>query len=131
VIPAEISSKHGLRQEELVRKGPEAQGLEDAVFEFATLANDHMITARSMLKEEGFEGKIPPAAMPVFLAGVMLVLLIITKLYDAYVWSFKIPVANLLQRLEKNACDPFDPKLQRRDWKLPWLIYRGYYRGQF
>ncbi|EKM79202.1 hypothetical protein AGABI1DRAFT_128365 [Agaricus bisporus var. burnettii JB137-S8] len=111
VIPAEITSKHGLRQEEFVRKGPEAHGVEDAVFEFATLANDHMITARSMLKEEEFGGKVPQAAMPVFLAG--------------------IPVANLLQRLENNKFDAFDPKLRQRDWKLPWFIYRGYYRRQF
>lgn len=79
VIPAEITSKHGLRQEEFVRKGPEAHGVEDAVFEFATLANDHMITARSMLKEEGFGGKVPQTAMPVFLAGVMLLFLLFNK----------------------------------------------------
>lgn len=53
-----------------MRKGPGAQGVDEAVFEFATLANDHMITARSMLKEKGFEGKVPSGAMPVFLAGV-------------------------------------------------------------
>lgn len=73
VIPAEITSKHGVRQEELARHGPEAKGVEDAVFEFATLANDHMITARSMLKEEGMDGKVPSGAMPVFLAGVRLI----------------------------------------------------------
>lgn len=73
VIPAEITSKHGMRQEELVRRGPEAKGVEDAVFEFATLANDHTITARSMLKEEGMGGKVPSDAMPVFLTGVRLI----------------------------------------------------------
>ncbi|KAF5360504.1 hypothetical protein D9756_005022 [Leucocoprinus leucothites] len=109
VIPAEITSRHGVRQEELFRKGPEAQGIEDAIFEFATLANDHMITARSMLKEVG--GKVPSGAMPVFLVGV--------------------PVTNLLQRLEKNSFNAFDPKLQQRDWKLPWHIYRAYYRREF
>ncbi|KAF9452887.1 hypothetical protein P691DRAFT_659641 [Macrolepiota fuliginosa MF-IS2] len=111
VIPAEITLRHSVRQEEVVRRGPEAQGIEDAVFEFATLANDHMITARSMLKEEGMGGKVPSDAMPIFLAGV--------------------PVTNLLQRLEKNGFNVFDPKLPLRDWKLPWQVYRGYYQRQF
>ncbi|KAJ3575339.1 hypothetical protein NP233_g1152 [Leucocoprinus birnbaumii] len=109
VIPAEITSKHGVRQEELFRKGPEAQGIEDAVFDFATLANDHMITARSMLKDVG--GKVPGGAMPVFLAGV--------------------PVTSLLQRLEQNNFNAFDPKLQLRGWKLPWQMYSAYWRQQF
>ncbi|KXN81771.1 NADH dehydrogenase (ubiquinone) complex I, assembly factor 6 [Leucoagaricus sp. SymC.cos] len=111
VIPAEITSRHGVRQEEVFRKGPEAQGIDDAVFEFATLANDHMITARSMLKDGGLDGKVPTGAMPVFLAGV--------------------PVANFLQRLEKNNFNAFDLKLQLSDWKLPWQIYRAYFQGRF
>uniref|UniRef100_A0A0W0F3I2 Uncharacterized protein n=1 Tax=Moniliophthora roreri TaxID=221103 RepID=A0A0W0F3I2_MONRR len=70
VIPADITSKHGVVQEEVFRNGGQAQGIDDAVFEFATLANDHLITARSMFKEEGLEGKVPQQAMAVFLAGV-------------------------------------------------------------
>ena len=70
VIPAEITAKHGVVQEEVFRKGSGARGIEDAVFELATLANDHLNTARSMFTEGGFGGKIPPAVMPVFLAGV-------------------------------------------------------------
>lgn len=66
VIPAEITARHGVKQEEVFRKGPGADGIEDAVFEFATLGNDHLLTAWSM-----FDGqKVPRAAMPVFLAGV-------------------------------------------------------------
>lgn len=109
VIPAEITSRHGVRQEELFRKGPAAHGIEDAVYEFATLANEHVLTARSMFKDQG--GKVPSGFMPVFMAGV--------------------PVANLLQRLEDNNFNAFDPKLQQRDWKLPWQIYRAYYRRCF
>lgn len=82
VIPAEITSKHGVRQEELVRRGPEAKGIDDAVFEFATLANDHIITARSMLKEEGFNGNVPSGAMPVFLTGVRMDLVVTQRLIE-------------------------------------------------
>lgn len=66
VVPAEITAKHGVVQEEVFRRGPAAQGINDAVFEFATLANDHIITARNMLQQEG----LPREAMPVFLVGV-------------------------------------------------------------
>jgi NADH dehydrogenase [ubiquinone] 1 alpha subcomplex assembly factor 6 len=79
VIPAEITAKHGVNQEEVFRLAaeghqrrlkskPSVKGLEEAVFEFATVANDHVITARDMFKDTA--GKIPVEAMPVFLAGV-------------------------------------------------------------
>lgn len=45
--------------------GSDAKGIDDAVFEFATIANDHMITARDFFKEGG----VPDEAMPVFLTG--------------------------------------------------------------
>jgi NADH dehydrogenase [ubiquinone] 1 alpha subcomplex assembly factor 6 len=71
IIPAEITAKHGVSQDDVFRNGPHAKGIEDAVFEFATLANDHLITAREMFKqEEGWNGKVPTEANPVFLAGV-------------------------------------------------------------
>lgn len=86
VIPAEITAKHGVNQEEVFRlasEGPRSKGqatdgskkgLEEAVFEFATVANDHMITARDMFKETA--GKVPDEGMPVFLSGVRTVLII-------------------------------------------------------
>lgn len=78
IIPAEITAKHHVNQQEVFKvasQGKEkgqmsAKGLEDAVFEFATVANDHIITARDMLKET--EGKVPAEAMPIFLSGVCL-----------------------------------------------------------
>ncbi|KAK7056769.1 hypothetical protein VNI00_002486 [Paramarasmius palmivorus] len=111
VIPADITSKHGVVQEEVFRNGGQAKGLDDAVFEFATLANDHLITARSMFKEEGLEGKVPQPAMAVFLAGV--------------------PASGILKRLEELNFDVFHPKLQLREWKLPWKIWKSYYTRMF
>lgn len=104
IIPAEITAKHGVKQEEVFRRGPEAHGIEEAVFEFATLANDHLITARDMLKEEGMGGSVPARAMPVFLSGVT--------------------VANYLGRLEKANFNAFQSRLVVRDWKLAWQIWR-------
>ncbi|KAF9533111.1 isoprenoid synthase domain-containing protein [Crepidotus variabilis] len=112
VIPAEITSKHKTVQEEVFRYGPEANGIEDAVFDFATLAHDHLVTARSMLvNEEGTNGKIPKEAMPVFVAAV--------------------PVSNYLKRLEQSGFNAFDPKLQRRDGWLPLQMWRQNFRRTF
>jgi NADH dehydrogenase [ubiquinone] 1 alpha subcomplex assembly factor 6 len=67
VIPTEITAKHGVSQEDVFRTGPAAKGIDDAVFEFATMANDHMVTAREMFRDSA--GKVPSVAMPVFGAG--------------------------------------------------------------
>ena len=57
VIPAEITARHGVRQEDVFRRGGNADGISDAVFEFATVANDNLLTAREMLKQTGAEGE--------------------------------------------------------------------------
>lgn len=68
VIPAEITAKHRVNQQEVFAKRETSKELEDAVFEFATIANDHLMTTREMFKETG--GKVPQEAMPLFLVGV-------------------------------------------------------------
>ena len=74
VIPAEITSKHDVVQEEVFRQGGQARGIENAVFEFATLAHDHLNTARSMVLDmEGSKRRVPKEALPVFLAGVCVI----------------------------------------------------------
>ncbi|TFK64619.1 hypothetical protein BDN72DRAFT_774321 [Pluteus cervinus] len=107
VIPAEITAKHGVKQEEVFRKGPGAEGIEDAVFEFATLGNDHLLTARSIFEEK----KVPMSAMPVFLAG--------------------IPISRWFERLERAKFDAFSSEVVQRDWRLAWRMWRGYYNARF
>ncbi|EIW80953.1 hypothetical protein CONPUDRAFT_123770 [Coniophora puteana RWD-64-598 SS2] len=109
VIPAEITAKHGVSQEEVFRTRKSSPKLEDAVFEFATIANDHLLTAREMFKETG--GKVPAEAMPIFLTAV--------------------PAASYLKRLEVANFDAFHPSLKVRDWKLPWHVWRSYYKRTF
>jgi NADH dehydrogenase [ubiquinone] 1 alpha subcomplex assembly factor 6 len=67
VIPAEITAKHGVMQEDVFRKGPAAKGIGDAVFDFASIANDHLVTAREVFRDSA--GKVPSVGMPVFGAG--------------------------------------------------------------
>ncbi|KAJ3414788.1 hypothetical protein HDV05_006035 [Chytridiales sp. JEL 0842] len=57
-IPSDIMAKHKLSAETVFRHGP-SQSLNDAIFDVATHANDHMITARYHLRElaPGMESK--------------------------------------------------------------------------
>ncbi|KAF8754957.1 Squalene/phytoene synthase [Rhizoctonia solani] len=101
IIPVEITAKHGVRHEEVFRTGGGAQGIDDAVFEFATVANDHILTGRDAFKDSG----VPSQAMPVFLSAV--------------------PVASFLSRLEQVNFDAFAPQLQTKSWRLPLGIWRA------
>lgn len=69
VIPANITAKHHVNQEEVFRHGPAASNIDDAVYEFAVTANDHLITAREMFSEAGVV-RVPAEAMPVFVNAV-------------------------------------------------------------
>jgi NADH dehydrogenase [ubiquinone] 1 alpha subcomplex assembly factor 6 len=66
IIPAEITAKHQVQQEEVFRVGSGAAGIDNAVFEFATVANDNILTARDTFKDS----KVPVEAMPAFLLAV-------------------------------------------------------------
>ncbi|KAH0831935.1 isoprenoid synthase domain-containing protein [Lanmaoa asiatica] len=124
VIPAEITAKHGVNQQEVLGKGETSKGLADAVFEFATIANDNLLTARGMFLETG--GKVPGEAMPVFAAAVGRILC-----DDGCTDGVQIPVVCILGRLEEVNFDVYDDRLQVRDWKLAWRVWRGYYKRTF
>ncbi|KAL5501513.1 hypothetical protein ACEPAH_8773 [Sanghuangporus vaninii] len=112
VIPASITAKHHVNQEEVFRRGPAAANLPDAVYDFAVIANDHLITSRELFKTENERIEVPREAMPVFLNAV--------------------PVQNYLNRLQTANFDVFTPKLQLRESvRLPWQIWRSYLRNQF
>jgi len=49
-LPLDIMSQCGVREEDIFRNGSNAVGVRDAVFMVATRASDHLITARTMLK---------------------------------------------------------------------------------
>ncbi|CAG8440960.1 4292_t:CDS:2 [Dentiscutata heterogama] len=100
LLPTELIAKHNISQEEIFRSGP-VKGLDDVVFEIATLAHDHLLTARSFLPY------IPGQALPALLSAV--------------------PCDLYLKRLEKYNFNVFEPKVNRKDWRLPiqlWLRYR-------
>ncbi|WVW80589.1 hypothetical protein I302_102575 [Kwoniella bestiolae CBS 10118] len=108
-LPSDICEKHRIIEEEVLRKGAEAQGFRDAALEIGTRGMDELITARRDLKET--EGKVKPGGvMPVFLSAV--------------------PAENYLKKLENLDFDVFHPDLQKHDWKLAPKIWWRYQSGK-
>ncbi|KAI1431233.1 squalene/phytoene synthase [Xylaria sp. CBS 124048] len=134
LLPLDIMAETGLKEEDVYRYGPEASGFQDAVFQVATRANDHLITAREMLKniragehpdheyehrgEEQHEyinsdsgrERLEPELQRAL--GVLL---------EA------IPANDYLIRLE---AENFNPFTIRSSWKLPWSLWRAYKKQQ-
>ncbi|KNA12704.1 hypothetical protein SOVF_123510 [Spinacia oleracea] len=112
-IPSEVASKHGLMIEDGVQTGITVdfrEGLCNAVFEMASVANSHLGKARQLAKT------VPAKAIPVLLPAV--------------------PTQVLLHSLCRVHFDVFDPTLQRSVlgipplWfqvKLRWNSWRGRY----
>ena len=136
-LPLDVMAEVGLREEDVFRKGAEAEGLKDAIFKVATRASDHLITARSMLEQlqkgedidHAFEGEVEDERQDYTGArdgegksdvekgfGVLM------PAVSADLW---------LKKLEKLDFDIFRDELRRREWKLPWKAYWAYKRRNF
>ncbi|KAJ5997419.1 hypothetical protein N7522_009079 [Penicillium canescens] len=139
MLPLDVMAQAGVKEEEVLRRGAEAEGLRDAVFTVATRASDHLITVQQMLSnlragedvghdfehegEEGHQYSVSDArsgespldeinrAFGVFMPAVG------TRLW--------------LDRLEKHDFDVFSPELLRSDWRLPWKAYMAFRRKSF
>ncbi|KAI4357167.1 hypothetical protein L6164_001133 [Bauhinia variegata] len=112
-IPTKVASQHGL----LVKQGGREEvhlnsreGLCDAVFEIASVANAHLQKARSLAES------VPSEALPVLLPAV--------------------PAQVILDSLSRTQFDVFDPRLSRGvlgmpplwyQLKLKWSSWRGKY----
>ena len=125
LLPLDAMSEVGVREEDVFRMGPSAPGLQDAVFKVATRANDHLITARELLKslkagqdpdhefehegeqEHVYAEEEDPAADIRRSFGVLL---------EA------VPAQEYLGMLESKNFDPYAVKSR---WKLPWSIWQA------
>jgi len=135
VLPLDVMIEAGVKEEDVFRLGAEAPGLRDAIFVVATRANDHLITAREMLKNlqqgndaghdfehEGEEGhhysgsssKGRSQAEDIERGFGVLMPAISTRLW--------------LEKLEKLDFDVFRPELRAREWRLPWKAYLSHSR---
>ncbi|RYP36849.1 hypothetical protein DL767_003239 [Monosporascus sp. MG133] len=125
LLPLDVMAEAGLREEDVYREGPRAEGFQDAVFKVATRAHDHLITAREMLKnirtgqnpgheyEHGGEAEHQHPE---------------TTGHDDTARDMRrgfgvlleaVPAQDYLSRLEAKNFDPF---AVRSSWKLPWRI---------
>ena len=141
-LPLDVMARTGVRDEDVLRKGAEAEGLRDAVFEVATRASDHLITARQMLKnvyagedvdhsfeyegEEGHDYSAQTAKGPGKAAQQK------EEVERAFgVFMPAVATGLWLDKLQKLDFDVFREELRRRDWKLPWKAYFAHRRGMF
>lgn len=128
LLPLDILAEEGVVEEHVFRQGPNAPGLQDAVFRVATRANDHLITAREMLKRlkagqdpgHDFEHQGEGEHQYQYDEGndtVRDVRRGFGVLLEA------VPAAQWLLNLEKANFDPFAVKSS--GWRLPWGIWQA------
>ena len=134
LLPLDIMAEYGVKEEEVLRKGAEAQGLKDAVFAVATRANDHLITAREMLKnlragqDAGHDFEHQNEAEHIYESSdkAQTPAQEIEKSFGVYMPA--VATSLWLEKLEKCDFDVFNPKLRMTDWRLPWKAWWAYSR---
>jgi len=132
LLPLDIMAGSGVKEEDILRRGAKAPGLKDAVFQVATRANDHLITAREMLKSlqqgkeaghdfeyEGEEGHQYVESKGTNQSDLEQAFGVLMPAIATKLW---------LEKLEKHDFDVFQPELRAREWKLPWKAYWAYSR---
>jgi NADH dehydrogenase [ubiquinone] 1 alpha subcomplex assembly factor 6 len=135
VLPLDIMAKCNVREEDVLRNGASAHGLRDAVFEVATRANDHLITARQMLdniragKDAGHEYEHQDEEEHVTFPSIGKAETQAQEVERAFgVYMPAVATQVWLDKLQKNDFDVFQPKLRVTDWKLPWRAYWAHRR---
>jgi NADH dehydrogenase [ubiquinone] 1 alpha subcomplex assembly factor 6 len=129
LLPLDVMAEVGLKEEDVYRYGPQAEGFQDAVFQVATRANDHLITAREMLKnihageEPGHEYEHQHEAEHDY-SGTSLdgdaTKRDVRRGFGVLLEA--VPTGDYLSRLEGVNFDPF---AVRSGWKLPWKVWRS------
>lgn len=135
LLPLDVMAEVGLREEDVFRNGPHAEGLQDAVFNVATRANDHLITAREMLKnlkagespghDYEHEGETEHIYSDKSNKGDDAVAQEIRRGFGVLLEA--VPASEYLARLEAANFDPFKVT---GSWKLPWRIWQALKKEQ-
>ncbi|KAI1143633.1 Squalene/phytoene synthase [Hypoxylon sp. FL0543] len=129
LLPLDVMAETGLREEDVYRHGPRAEGFQDVVFKVATRANDHLITAREMLKNiragenpgheyehHGEEQHEYPSASP----GEDDTKRDLRRGFSVLLEA--VPAGDYLTRLEASN---FDPLSVKSSWRLPWRLWKA------
>ncbi|KAL4795964.1 Squalene/phytoene synthase [Aspergillus venezuelensis] len=142
MLPLDIMAQAGVKEEEVFRRGAEAEGLRDAVFTVATRASDHLITVQQMLSNlragedvghdfeyEGEEDHQYAASGHGHENGHESQLDEVNRAFGVFMPA--VSTRLWLDRLESVDFDIFRPELLRLDWKLPWKAYMAFRRKSF
>lgn len=134
LLPLDVMAEVGLREEDVFRRGPHAEGLQDAVFQVATRANDHLITAREMLRnlrsgngpghDYEHQGE-PDHTYPSATHDLDDTTSDLRRGFGVLLEA--IAARDYLKRLEKVNFDPFKV---RSSWKLPWELWKALKRQE-
>jgi NADH dehydrogenase [ubiquinone] 1 alpha subcomplex assembly factor 6 len=130
----------GVQEERVLREGASTPGLRDAVFAVATRANDHLITAREMLRnlrggqDVGHEFEHMGDEEHVYdtqamNTGTEKQLEEVERAFGVLMGP-ALATSLWLERLQKVDFDIFNDRLRRTDWRLPWKAYWAYQRRQ-
>ncbi|KAF2395510.1 hypothetical protein EJ06DRAFT_534923 [Trichodelitschia bisporula] len=140
LLPLDIMAAHSVQEETILRTGPSAPGLRDAVFEDATRANDHLITAREMLRSllagQGaghafeHEGDAQRAGYDEVQSATDVPSGKALREVEAGfgVLMGAVPTRMWLERLERVDFDVFDGRLRGPGWRLPWEAWWAFRR---
>lgn len=138
MLPLDVMAEAGVREEDVLRNGAQAEGLRDAVFTVATRANDHLITARQMLdniragQDAGHEFEHQDEEEHVHIPSTFSTGRSETPAQEIErafgVFMPAVATQMWLDRLQKLDFDVFQPKLRVTDWKLPFKAYWAYSR---
>ncbi|KKA30282.1 hypothetical protein TD95_003866 [Thielaviopsis punctulata] len=124
-LPLDVLARHGVREELVVRYGPQADGLRDAVFDVATRAHDHLITAREILRDVKAGRAVNHEFEHMHDDGHVYhdkedtsEWARIRKVFGVFLEA--VPAADYLHDLEKAQ---FDPWRVGKSWKLPFRMW--------
>ena len=133
-LPLDTTSTSGLCDEDVYRKGSNAEGLKDAIFNVATRASDHLITLRSMVKsiqsyeevDHAYEHENDEGHEYGRHASVRVSAATRKKEYHRGRGAVLGPAVSTqlwLDRLQKCDFDIFHPGLRRAEWRLPFVAW--------
>ncbi|KAI1503325.1 squalene/phytoene synthase [Biscogniauxia marginata] len=130
LLPLDVLAETGVKEENVYRYGPEAEGFQDAVFKIATRAHDHLITAREMMKDlhagqspgheyehQGEEQHKYPNPS----SGEDAAQRDMHRGFEVLLEG--VPAGDYLIRLEDQNFNPFRVK---SSWKLPWKLWQAH-----
>ncbi|KAF7720240.1 Squalene/phytoene synthase family protein [Penicillium ucsense] len=139
MLPLDIMAQNGVKEEEVLRRGADAEGLRDAVFAVATRASDHLITVDQMLsnlragkdvghdfEHEGEEGHEYQNTAMGESRGNESPLDEVNRAFGVFMPA--VATRLWLERLQQYDFDVFRPELLSGDWRLPWKAYTAFRR---